>query len=152
MNIGIRPGRPEDIDWLLGQLKNFSDFFGTKLSLFGADEDYSRFVIQSFMSEPHVLLIAEKEDVGPIGFVAGIVTPHLFNPAIKVLAESFWWVDEAHRGSRAGLMLLNDFIAWGKTRVDWITFALEEKSPVNEKALLKRGFRLQERSYLMEIS
>lgn len=149
MRITIRRAHHNDLDFLLAQLREFSQFFGTEKALFG-DESYARQTLLGMIAD-HPFFVAEGEGAGPVGFVAGLITPHLFNPNIRVLAETFWWVSEEHRGSRAGLMLLEEFVKFGKENVDWITFALEEKSPVNEKALTKRGFKLQERSYLKEI-
>lgn len=150
MAMKVRRGSSTDMDWLVEQLRQFADFFGSKKSLF-ADEAYVRSQLEVFMNS-HLVLVAEREDLGRIGFIAGFVTPHMFNPAIKVLAEMFWWVDPLKRNTRAGLMLLEEFIAWGKSNVDWITFTLESKSPVNDRLLYKRGFKLQERSFILEVS
>lgn len=76
---------------------------------------------------------------------------HPYNPAIRVLTETFWWVTPNARGSRAGLMLLDAFTAYGERNADWIVFTLEHHSPVNERTLTKRGFHLHERSYLREV-
>jgi RimJ/RimL family protein N-acetyltransferase len=149
VNIVVRKAETTDVDWLLPQLLRFSDFYGTKHSLFG-DVDYARAALAR-MIENHLFIIAESKDVGPIGFIAGSLVLHPYNPKIKVLAENFWWVDEAHRGTRAGAILLKVFMEYGKENADWINFTLEQHSPVNEKTLLKRGFRLQERTYLMEV-
>jgi RimJ/RimL family protein N-acetyltransferase len=150
LKITVRGATPEDIDWLLSQLREFSNFFGTRRSLFG-DDDYSQSAMLN-MIQNHIVFIAEREDVGPIGFISGYIIPHPYNPEIRLLSETFWWVDEEYRGTRAGLMLLNQFTDWGKKNADWITFALEEKSPVKETCLTKRGFRLHERSFLLEVS
>jgi hypothetical protein len=150
MGIRVRGASPEDADWLLGQLKAFARFYGTKKSLFGNEAHARTSLLHKIHN--HLVLIAEHDTLGPIGFISGYVLPHPFNPEIRLLSETFWWVDEDHRGGRAGLMLLNAFTEWGKANCDWITFALEHHSPVTEKALTRRGFSLQERSYLMEVS
>lgn len=152
--IRIRPAQAEDIPWLVGQLKVFSAFFGTKRPLFPDDEFAAKGL--AMMMTNHLVLVAEmfhdELSAGPVGFIAGYVTPHPFNPTIRTLTETFWWVAEEYRWSRAGLKLLNAFVDWGRDNADWIMFALEEKSPVKEEVLLKRGFRLQERNYLCEVS
>jgi len=150
MNIHVRPASTADIPWLLSQLKKFSEFFGSKIPLF-EDEAHSTQGLHSMICD-HVVFIAEQDGVGSVGFISGWRTQHPFNPKIRWLAETFWWVDEPWRGTRAGLMLLNKFTEWGKQNADWITFGLEENSPINDKTLIKRGFRLHERSYLMEVS
>lgn len=148
-NPAIRPGRPDDVEWVLAQLREFAELFGTNTSLFG-DTDHARnFVLE--IIDKHVFLVAER-DGKLIGFIAGIVAPHVFNPSIRMLTELWWWVDKAARGSRAGLMLLNAFVEWGRKNADWINFTLERRSPVNERVLEERGFRMQERNFLMEVS
>ena len=147
--ITVRPAYASDVHWMLPQLQKFSQFYGTKIQLFG-DEAHARCFIENQI-EQHLVLIADRDGTGPIGFISGIVTLHPYNPSIRLLSESFWWVDEEFRGTRAGLLLLEEFVAWGKVNCDWITFALEEHSPVRDKSLLKRGFHLQERSFLMEV-
>lgn len=97
----------------------------------------------------HVLLVAESS-AGIIGFVSGMLHQHLFNPNIIVLTETFWWVKEEHRGSRAGLVLLNEFTRIGKMKANWIAFTLEHHSPVNDRCLIKRGYAIKEHTYLLE--
>lgn len=149
MSVAIRRAELSDIDWLLGQLSNFAKFYGTKKSLFGST-DYSKAFLTVMINE-HVFFIADTEQFGPIGFIAGTLEPHTYNPEIITLIESFWWVDEKHRGSKAGLMLLNAFTEWGKKNVDWIWMTLETDSPVRDSSLIHRGFKEQERSFLLEV-
>lgn len=148
--IRVRPAISSDIDWIVQELRSFSDFYRTKKPLF-QDEKYAKEFITNAIHE-HVVFVAEKDFVGPIGFIAGLLIPHIFNPTIRVLNEAFWWVPEAYRHSKAGYLLLKEFIEFGKKNVDWILFTLEEGSPVNEFALIDRGFTPKERNYLMEVS
>lgn len=149
MTISTRRAAAEDIDWILGQLKNFDRFFGAGKALF-QDEGYARGTLAGWI-QSHFVMIAESPSRGRMGFIAGVMIPHFFNPKIRVLAEMFWWVSEEHRRTRAGAMLLSDFTAHGKANADWITFALEEHSPIEDRSLVKRGFKLKERSFLMEV-
>lgn len=149
MRISVSRADESHLDWIVGQLKQFSQFYGTKRSLY-ENEDFARGGMLAMMGQ-HLVLVAVDEGVGPVGFIAGVFTPHMMNPSIRVLAETFWWVAEEHRGSRAGLLLLNEFIAFGKENADWILFALETHSPVREDVLVRRGFHLQERNYLYEV-
>lgn len=149
MGIVIRDASTSDIDWLLTELKAFSNFFSAKIELF-KDSDFARNFVSTMVAN-HLVLIADRQGER-MGFISGYVTPHPYNPEIKTLAETFWWVSPRYRSSRAGLMLLNAFTAWGKANADWITFALENHSPINEKTLTKRGYHLTERSFLLEVS
>jgi hypothetical protein len=61
-----------------------------------------------------------------------------------------WWVAPEYRHTRAALSLLQEFIAIGKAKADWITVATEGNSALTDKALTKRGFKHIENNYLME--
>jgi len=139
----------DDVPEILEELKAFSKFFGTKHELFG-DYDYAEKVIQSFIKD-HVFLIASKASGELIGLISGIIMPHQYNPKIMTLVESFWWVKEKYRGSKAGLKLLEEFITFGKENADWVVMTLEHDSPISDKCLLKRGFKPKEQSYLLEV-
>lgn len=149
MNVYIRRGDLKDIDWMVAQLKEFSRYYGSKRALFG-DEAYARNGLVETIKK-HLVLVAEK-DGAPVGFIAGLVSPHLYNPEIRILCELFWWVMPGHRGGRASPMLLDAFVEWGKEHADWITFGTTEKTPIKESSLIRRGFHLQETSYLMEVA
>lgn len=138
----------DDTDWLLGQLVQFAQFYGTRRSLFGRIEQ-ARASLED-MIKNHIVLIAWRDTLR-VGFISGYVTPHPYNTDIRLLAETFWWVDPQHRMSRAGLMLLDKFTDWGNANCDWITFSLEHHSPVKDTCLVKRGYKLQEYSYLKEV-
>lgn len=145
--VTVRHANPEDIDWLVGQLKNFSEFAGTKRRLF-EDPIYAQTGIAQ-MIDNHLVLVSQEP--GKLtGFIAGYIGPHPYNPSIEVLTEAFWWVDPDSRGTRAGGLLLSCFIEYGKDHADWIIMSLERNSPVKDESLLKRGFVLQEKSFLLE--
>jgi hypothetical protein len=148
LSISIRGAEPEDLDFILAELKHFSKFYATRLPLFG-DEAYAREFVASLINK-HVMFLAVRDDV-KLGFISGMLTAHVYNPLIRVLMEAFWWVKEEYRGTRAGHKLLEAFLAFGKANADWIMFTLEDKSPVNDKILLKRGFRQIEKNYLLEV-
>lgn len=144
----IRKASESDIAWIQSELKKFSAFYGSKLPLYPSEE-YSDKAIRLFIND-HYFSVAER--AGKLmGFISGFVSNHIYNPSIKVLTESFWWVAEEFRGTRAGLMLINEFVAYGKEVCDWIIFTLEHHSPVSDRTLLKRGFKEYERSFILEV-
>jgi hypothetical protein len=149
MTISIRRAEALDIEWLLQELRAFADFALSKQDLMG---DLAHAKAQMLgVIEHHLVLIAECATKGPVGFIAGLVTPHFFNPAIRTLTEIFWWVAKDMRNSRAGLLLLNAFTAWGKEHCTWISMTKESNSPVNERCLFDRGYRHFESSYVLEV-
>jgi hypothetical protein len=145
--IEVRPAFKSDIDWLFEQCEAFAKFYGSKISLAG-NPDYGKWFLGTLI-ENHYVSIGMIDDVRA-GFIAGLIAPHHFNPEIKQLNELLWWVTEDFRNSGVGSKLFKDFIAYGTFHCDWITFTLEENSPVSDKALIDQGFRLTERAYLLE--
>lgn len=87
----------------------------------------------------------------PVGVIAGMLAPHPFNPDLTVATELWWWVTPEHRGSRAGLLLLDDFDAWANANAELVNMTLEAGSPIGDKVLLKRGYQLAEHQYLREV-
>lgn len=151
--VEIRRAGIEDLEWIVQELRAFSDFFGSKKPLFPGEERARLGIIN--LIENHVVFIAERPDTiefeRRLGFIAGNFSKHPFNEDISVLVETFWWVTPSARGGSAGYRLLNEFVEYGRTRADWISISLEANSPVNTDALESRGFKLQERAFLMEV-
>lgn len=148
--VECRRAKVEDIDWLVDQLRQFSQFYKTNPPLF-TNEQFVKAGLVELIAK-HVMIVAESNQA-PIGFIGGSLGPHTFNPSVVVLAELFWWVQEEYRQSRAGFLLLKEFMDFGKANATWVTMCLiEGRSPIKEQSLIKRGFSLYERSYLFEVS
>lgn len=150
MKISVRHAQVGDLDWIMGEFPEFSSHYGTKTQIF-EDNDYSRATSKNIV-ENHLALLAECSERGPVGFIFGLVTNHLYNQNIKVLTELFWWVPPRFRNGRAAALLFNEFTAWGKKNCDLVTFGVMESTPVKHTAITKRGFKLVERSYLLEVA
>lgn len=147
----IRRAKAKDIPWLAGELRAFDEFFPAERSLYPGDGTVA-YNLEQLMNRDDIVFLVATNEVQPIGFILGAKIAHFFNPAIVVLQELLWWVSPEFRGSSAGLRLLHEFVDIGKLEeVDWITCSLETGSPVNPNALERRGFRLLERSFLMEL-
>jgi hypothetical protein len=145
----IRKAETQDIFWLLPKLLSISHFYNTKKSLFGGGLQSKQML--ELMIDTQVFLIAFNELEGPVGFIGGHFFEHPFNPKIRVLAETFWWIDDTKPNSDAGALLLDAFTLLGKQKADWITFTIDNHSPMNEKSLFKHGYNLHERNFLMEV-
>lgn len=154
MKINIRKATPDDVAWMMPELRKFAKFTQSKYDLFPEDESYIRAGFGNLILN-HIVLVAEILDAEGksegIGFIAGMYSAHAFNPAIQTLIEMFWWVKEEYRNHKAGLLLFNEFVAVGEASANWIIFTLETVSPVNDEILFRRGFKLKERNYLKEI-
>lgn len=145
--ITIRRATKLDVDWLFACCVDFANFYGSKISLAGNPTYGKQFL--TTLVEQHLVYVGLK-DGAPAGFIAGFVTPHHFNPDIRQLAELLWWVPEQYRNSGVGMKLFEAFMEYGKANCDWITFTLEHNSPINDTFLVKRGFAMTEKAYLME--
>ena len=153
MSITVRPATPADVPWILAELRAFDRFFGAVHSLVPADPAYATTQLHGLIRD-HLFLVAVRnaeDEATPVGFIAGLLGPHFFNPGLQVLTELFWWVPVAERGSRAGAHLLSAYLAYGRAHADWVHMTLEEHSPVNPETLERRGFRRTERHYLLEV-
>lgn len=146
----VRRANEGDLPWLLTELTQFAEFADTKYSMLPPKESTRKEILKALMKE-HVFLIAEKDGGGRTGFVAGLVVPHLLNPDILVFYETFWWVALEYRGSSAGLRLLDAVVVWAKEHIDWVFWSLQHNTPITDRVLTKRGFREQERQFLLEI-
>lgn len=147
MRMDVRRANINDIDWILNELKKFVAFYGSP-RLFNFDIPDHNLEFITNVIDKHLFIIAEQNG-SPVGFIAGLIHPHGFNPDLKCLSELFWWIPEEHRTSRAASLLLKSYIEFGRG-FDWVTMTIEDKSQLNEKSLLKRGFKLKEKTYLME--
>ena len=145
--IKLRPANNSDIEWLFLQCEDFAEFYKTKISLAGNKEYGLTFLAE--VVEKHFVRIALR-DGERVGFIAKLIAPHHFNPDIRQLSELLWWVQPEHRNTRVGMLLFKDFMKFGETECDQMSFVLEHHSPVKDQFLLKYGFRLQERAYLKE--
>lgn len=144
----IRKATVNDLDWIVTEVVAFSEFYGSKKRL-AVDGEYVRNGLINLVNN-HLVLVAQSREV-LAGFIVGMVTPHIFNPTIRTLCEMFWWVTIPFRNSRAGYLLLKEFINYGKTVADWITMCSVSNSPIKDGTLERYGFRMIERSYLLEV-
>lgn len=145
--VSTRLAEHSDIDWLFECCEAFAKFYGSKISLAGNPRHGRKFLAE--LIENHYVLIGEVNGTRA-GFIAGMLTPHHFNPDIVLLAELLWWVREEYRSSGVGGRLFKEFVEYGKVTCDWITFTMEENTPVGDSLLLKCGFKLTEKAYLKE--
>ncbi len=150
----VRDATAADVPWLIGQLEAFDRFAGYKRPLL-EDRVYAAERLGD-MIRNHVVLIAAiaGEHEGwpnvPAGFIAGYRHSHPYNPKLRMLTETFWWVAPEHRRKRAGILLLDKFTELGRQQNEMVVMSLEHNSPVKDRHLLKRGYRAQETSYVLE--
>jgi RimJ/RimL family protein N-acetyltransferase len=144
----VRRAVIDDIQWILKQTSDFADFYGSKIRL-DDDKEHGYELIRNLV-ENHVVFVFEQNG-NKKGFIAGMITPHHFNPNILTLCELLWWVPEDYRSLGVGKILLDAFVNFGKENCDWITFTMEENTPASDKPLLDYGFKFKEKTYLLEV-
>lgn len=147
-NYNIRRAVLTDIPEIMSELKEFSSSYKSKHPLY-KDDNYTSKRLTNFITE-HFFYVATKDE-RVIGFVSGVFIPHLYNPDVRTLVETFWWVKEEYRASRVAFDLLNKYIEGGKESVDWIIFSIDEGTKVKEESLINKGFRLKEKCFLLEV-
>lgn len=144
----VRPAEPYDLEEMVLALADFADFYGTDHSLYPGANECREQLASLIQTQPFFVV---RDGIDFAGFIGGTLAGHPYHSSLRLLSEMFWWVVPEYRQTRAGLLLLEAFIAHGEAHADLIHFTLEEKSPVNERTLTKRGFHLVEKSYLREV-
>lgn len=150
--IEIRLANESDLDWLVGELRELDRMYPTRKRLF-KDEPTVREKLSELITTD-VCLVAENKGITPpqrIGFIAGFLRPHSFNPDLKVLSELFWVVIPEFRRSLTASMLMDEFVEIGRLNADWITFNVARFCPVRKDSFVRRGFDVSDQVYLMEV-
>jgi hypothetical protein len=142
----VRKAKVADIPWLMAELEKFAAYYGVP-QLFPSKRE--AFTALSDQVDTWVFYIAAINGK-PVALCAGEIIPHPYNSALFVLVEKYWWTAEAHRGSRAGLLVFEAFLAHADQHHLAVSMSLLPHSKVNERTLTKRGFRLVELTYLKE--
>lgn len=100
--------------------------------------------------------VAERTEAGdeggavPVGFLVGLLSPHVLDPEIATLIEVLWWVAPYARRTRAATELLDAYLAYGREYADWILLTTGPASAVGHRSLARRGFHTHETTYLCE--
>lgn len=145
-SIGIRDARPSDLPWLVGELRRFDHEAGLDRSLF---PDMAR-AVTTLTTLMHSGPFYVADDQGtPVGFIAGVLSPHYFNPDLMTCCELLWWVVPERRGSTAGAKLLDAFLSFGRANADWVICTVRDTT--QRSAMRKRGLVGYERSFIHEV-
>lgn len=147
-NVPVRKATHEDLPWVLKELKVFANHFQSEIHIYGGDEQIG--ALCEKLIDQHLFLVYEDEELGPIGFITGQISNHLYNENISVLYELAWWTMPEYRGRGSGEALMDAFTKWGEANVNWTIFSLQHNTPVKEDALTKKGYRLLEKVYVLE--
>jgi len=114
------------------------------------DEDHIRIQLYEFITKG-VVIVSEVEEV-ITGIICGVIKENIWYPSERLLTELFWFVDPKYRESSAALRLLKAFINAGKNNnVDRVVMGIMAHSPINNNVYEKRGFKLLEQAFVLEV-
>lgn len=115
-------------------------------SLYGTNYDFSRFPL-NVVEKHHYFRVCLKDDK-PVGFIIATIGQHMFDYNIKILSQQLMF---AETGTKAGYLLMQDFIDFGKLHSNHIITMIADYTNIKEKSLVKLGFKKLETAYRMEI-
>jgi hypothetical protein len=139
----VRRAEPNDIPWWLTQVEEMLEFMGGAVPF---HEAQIREVLFALIQGESLIVECDGTQAG---VMAGVIKPHTLNPEVKAFNEVMWWVASAYRNTRAGLLLLNAMEEQLKEAgVQLSVMVTEANSPLSGRALLKRGYRPQELSWI----
>ena len=146
----LRPATHEDIDSIAPMLDGVQELLGTTYALVPKDGEKRRECLKSLIDR-YVFIVAEKS--GEItGFVCMLLTKHVLNPDILAAYEGLYWVEPKHRGTKVGVVLMDVAVKVCKERgCQWIWWASPKDGIAPANALARRGFKEQERQWLLEV-
>lgn len=142
----IRKATIEDIPWMLDEGKTFLGLISENKNYY--NRDHLEKLLVHIVTEG-IIFVTEKDE-NLTGVIGGLKIPNIYNGDLMTLVELFWWVPEDYRKTRAGYLLMKAFEEAGSD-VDSITFSSMDFSPINEDALIKRGFKKRESSFVKEV-
>lgn len=145
----VIPATGADIPWIASELQEFFLSLNSKHSFFPPTQDLLYQELQGYIDN-HVLLVAwgNGERTGVIG---GLVESHPWNPSVVLLSERFWWVPLERRGSRAGYLLLREFMKMGDAIANIVVMGLEHNSQVSDRMMERFSLKKREILYVKEV-
>jgi len=145
----IRKAEVKDVDQISKHLKDFQEHYGSKHKLYPGEKK-ARIALINLISQQY-FMVALNKNSDIIGLIAGCLSPHAFNDELKVFHELFWWVQKEYRQEKVGMELLDQCIAFARSKADWVIFGLGPNSTVPRDLFLSKGFREDEQFFLMEV-
>jgi GNAT superfamily N-acetyltransferase len=145
--VTVREARGGDVAWVFAQLRLFAETYGMA-DLWPGDEAAHLRAEAICASEPCYIAELDGERAG---FIVGVVAPNYWNPALRVLTETLWWVAPGYRGQGLGEGLLWVFEQYAARFGFPVALStLGDKTPVPRETLERRGYRVQEVTWLKE--
>lgn len=114
--------------------------------VYGNKYDWKNFPILDFI-DSHYFAICFRNDK-PVGFICGTLTHNGFDRKIITLRQTLLY---AVPKTRATLLLLKDFIDFGKENANHIITGIGTETNIKPKSLEKLGFKHLEQVFRLEV-
>lgn len=153
MSVLVREAEETDFGFILDALEDQSRIYSESLKLtyqLFEDELHVEALLYS-LKDNGILLVAENGGQ-LVGFIAGWISPHPYNPRIRVATHASWWVLPEKRKGRSGAALLNAFAISAKAKCcDQVIVSLAVETPIRESSMKRMGYTPADKSYVMEV-
>ena len=146
MRVRVRIATTEDAEWIMGGIREMANEQPYFSCLFDEDEApriLNEVLLQGFS------IVAEDVEQERLGFILGTITPHLFNPKLKLYSHQQWWVDPKHRNGFVTHSLFTAFVRIGRKCADMVTLSLRDDVNIKAGTLKKYGFERHDKCYIM---
>lgn len=143
--MNIRRATQADMPVLLMYAQQFIEFMDSRYVVY--KEEHIRNIL-SLIIDKHVFAIAEKDGM-IVGGIGAMYVPSIYDPTTILLTETFWWVGEEWRNTRAGWLLLDFLITFADVHtLPLVMSSLDKSGEGVDRLLQKRGFNLSEKSWV----
>jgi GNAT superfamily N-acetyltransferase len=144
----IRQAEYDDIPHFLTMGRKFAEV---------ADEPFDRESLTQhlewILEDEHTTAFIVFDGDQAVGIVAGIWIPTFWDNSKITATELWWWVEEEHRMSGVGTMLMDALESWAKQVGAWRLgmMTIVGLAPGVEEIYRKRGFRPRENTFVKEL-
>lgn len=145
----VRPATRYDLSEIASWLPHIAKTKRLWRQLLPDPEDVWLTLLDWLKSDRYFVFVAER-DARMVGFLAGVVTPHVFNPNVRVTGVLLWYVAPRARGSRAAKLLLETYLDQAASGENTIVTFSHTAGAVSPRSLERMGLRLTEHAYLLE--
>lgn len=149
MSIVIRPATQHDLASILVELKTAAESYNTHYKMYGSDQEFTKELVSDFIDRGVFYVALDDSQI--VGFICGLLSPHIYNPDITCLTQFFWWVDYSFRSQGVGRLLIEQFIEYGNQHADWIIGVTNNLTPIDDKVFTDRGFVMKDKTFVMEV-
>lgn len=146
----IRPVSPDDLPDLIRMAHAFHAASHVSESLPFCDQSFTETIVNMLVHQSGMVFVAESDDGQLCGMIGIGLSRHWFNRSLLIASDLFWWVDEAARGSSAGIKLLAAAETWARECGCYVMVMAHTPTIQPEKVhrlYIRRGYAQQDTYY-----